>query len=273
MNSFKGTALAVVILGALAAGAGGLAWVGLREPTGDPQDPSTTRVSRPVADEVLPRNGGPGPEARDTADIRGQWEVLYVAGTVAGKREGYPMPNLIVPATDNTIDLPSLTGKPKDPLNYLGAMSYTLDPGLREADGEVQSAEKQLEWVRIHRNRISRAASSRLVPEARLIDAKTQFSVAEPALRNAERRLDERRAAGSAEESRIDLEFGPGGGKALRGIYRLHGDILTICYDEADRGRPETFADNKPSEHLIILRRLRCRPRPRMRRSSRSSRS
>ena len=175
------------MLGALAVGAGGLAWAGLRAPTGDQEDPARPRTSRPAAGEEGRRNGGPRPEARDTADIRGQWEVLYLAGTVAGKREGYPMPNLSVPATDKTINLPALTGKPKDPMNYLGGMPYTLDPG---------------------------------------------------------RRLGE-----------IDMTAGPGRGKALRGIYQLKGDILTICYDKSDRGRPETFAANKPSECLIILRR------------------
>jgi RNA polymerase sigma factor (sigma-70 family) len=187
MNSLKAVALAVVTLGALAAGAGGLAWLGLRGSTGNLVDPSETRASRPAAGEEGPQPGGPRPEARDAAEIRGQWEVLYLAGTVAGKREGYAMPYLIVPITDKTINLPALTGKPNDPMNYVGGMPYTLDPG---------------------------------------------------------------RKSGA-----IDMQAGPVGGKALRGIYRLKGDILTICYDESDRGRPETFAANKPSECLIILRR------------------
>jgi hypothetical protein len=52
----------------------------------------------------------------------------------------------------------------------------------------------------------------------------------------------------------IDIKAGAGG-KAFQGIYRLKGDFLTICYDEAGRGRPETFAANRPFECLIILRR------------------
>ena len=59
------------------------------------------------------------------------------------------------------------------------------------------------------------------------------------------------------------MEAGPGGGKALRGIYRLKDDILLICYDEADRERPATFAGDKPSERLIILRRRPPAPGPR----------
>jgi hypothetical protein len=47
-----------------------------------------------------------------------------------------------------------------------------------------------------------------------------------------------------------------------KGIYQLKGNILTICYDEAGGGRPETFADNKPSESLIILRPGGEKPEP-----------
>jgi uncharacterized protein (TIGR03067 family) len=199
MNRLKATALAVVTLGALAAGAGGLAWAALGQPASDQEAPPRPQPSRPAAGEEGRRNQGPGPAARDAADLRGSWEVLYVAGTAAGQREGYAMPLLIVPATDKTINLPALTGKPKDPLNYLGAMSYTLDPGRKSGGIDMKAA---------------------------------------------------------------------AGGKVLRGIYRLKGDILTICYDASDRGRPETFADKKPSESLIILRRrevpseLEAVPRP-----------
>ncbi len=185
MIAIKGAALAAVTLGALA---GGLAWAALRVPTDDQVKPAAPRAPSPAAGERAPRQGGLGPETGDTADIRGQWEVLYLAGTVAGKREGYAMPGLIVPATDKTINLPALTGKPNDPMNYLGAMPYALGVGRTSAE--------------------------------------------------------------------IDINAGAAGGKARRGIYRIKDDILTICYDESDRGRPETLADNKPSECLIILRRV-----------------
>jgi RNA polymerase sigma factor (sigma-70 family) len=261
MNSLKRAALAVVTLGALAAGAGGLGWAGIGEPTGDREDPSRSRVSRPAAGGEGPRNGVPEPEIRDTGGIRGQWEVLYVAGTVAGKREGYPMPNLMVPVTDKTINLPELTGKPDDPLNYLGAISYTLDPGRKEADEGVESAQEKLKWYRMSVARIGQAVRMGLVPEAELTKLKAQYKVAETALRDAERLRYERKAKKA--ESFIDMKAGPGEGKVLRGIYLLRGHVLTICYDDADRGRPETFADNKPSEHLIILRRERPAPAPR----------
>ena len=184
MNVLKGAALAAVTLGALT---GGLAWAALRIPSGEQVKPSAPRAPSPAAGERAPRQGGLGPETGDTADIRGQWEVLYLAGTVAGKREGYSMPNLIVPATDKTINLPALTGKPNDPMTYLGAMPYALGTGRKSAE--------------------------------------------------------------------IDMNAGVVRGNARRGIYRLKDDILTICYDESDR-RPETLADNKPSECLIILRRV-----------------
>ena len=38
----------------------------------------------------------------------------------------------------------------------------------------------------------------------------------------------------------IDMEFA--NGRAVQGIYQLDGDTLTICIDEADRGRPSTLA-------------------------------
>src|SRR5262245_61005700 len=37
----------------------------------------------------------------------------------------------------------------------------------------------------------------------------------------------------------IDMEFA--NGKAVRGVYDLAGDTLTICVDEAGRGRPGTL--------------------------------
>jgi uncharacterized protein (TIGR03067 family) len=186
-----------------------------------------------------------------------------VAGTVAGKREGNSMPHVVVDATDKTINLPTLS-KTKGMLYFLGAMSYTLDPGLKEAHEQVESAEEQLKWLVLaqHRHRIEHSERTGGLPDPSEIDDKTRFDVAKTALWSAERRRDERKANGSAEESRIDMEAGPGGGKALRGIYQLKDDILTICYDEADRGRPETFAINKPSERLIILGRRRSAPAP-----------
>ncbi len=187
MSKAKGVALVWLTIGAFA-GAIGLATPGIRGAIGGQEDPSNPGASRPVANQGGPRGGGPGREDRDVVDIRGQWEVLYLAGSVAGGRLGYPTPGLVVPVTDGTINLPSLTGKAEAPMSYLGRMTYTLDPQRKPGE--------------------------------------------------------------------IDMKAGPAGGKALRGIYRLKGDILTICYDDSDRMRPATFADNKVSEGLIILRRV-----------------
>jgi uncharacterized protein (TIGR03067 family) len=140
-------------------------------------------------------------------------------------------------------------------MKSLGAMSYTLEPGRKEADEQVESAEEQLKWHRLALSRIEQSVRKKLLPETSLIFAKKQVDFDEARLRNTERRRDERRAETTAQESRIDIEAAPGYGKVRRGIYRLKGDILTICYDESGRGRPETFANNKPSESLIILRR------------------
>ena len=54
--------------------------------------------------------------------------MVYLAGTVAVKREGCPMPGLLVPITDKTINLPGLSGDPKSPMIYLGRMPFLLDP-------------------------------------------------------------------------------------------------------------------------------------------------
>ena len=108
-------------------------------------------------------------------------------GPLPVSNEGYAMPDLTVPITGKTINLPALTGKPNDPLNYLGAMAYTLTPGLEEADRQVDLARERLEWVRISWNRVAGTLYTREV-RARY---KTQYQEAETALQNAERRRAE----------------------------------------------------------------------------------
>jgi len=186
-GSFMNRLHAITMVATVGALAGGLAWAGLREPASDQPERPGAHTSRPAAGEQGSRPGGP--EARVATDIRGQWEVLYLAGTVAGKREGYPMPGLVVPVTDETVNLPALTGDPKAPMIYLGGMSYLLDPQMNSGA--------------------------------------------------------------------IDMKAGSGDGKDLRGIYRLKGDILTICYGGPDGGRPKTFTSDGPSESLVVLRRDR----------------
>ncbi|WP_083671110.1 sigma-70 family RNA polymerase sigma factor [Singulisphaera sp. GP187] len=251
MNSLKGAVLAAVTFGALAAGAVGLAWAGLGEPTGDPQDPSRPSVALPAAGGEKPRLEEP--KVRDTADIRGSWEVVYVTGTVvSGNREGYTMPGQIVLVTDKTINLPTLTGNSEAPIKSLDALSYTLEPGRKEADEQVESAEEKFKGFRLALSRMEQLVRKKRLPESSLIMPKKQVDHAEAVLRNTERRRDERQAETTAQESQIDIEAAPGGGTVWRGIYRLKGGILTICYDSGG-GRPETFAGNKPSERLIIL--------------------
>jgi hypothetical protein len=106
MKSLKKVALAVLMVGTLGACVAGLARAGLREPSCDEEDPSPIRVPRLAAAQDVQRNASPAPTAGDAPDIRGIWEVLYVGGTVAGKRVGYAMPDRIARATDNTIALP-----------------------------------------------------------------------------------------------------------------------------------------------------------------------
>jgi RNA polymerase sigma factor (sigma-70 family) len=187
MDKMKGAALATLTLGALA-GIGGMAWAVLGGPADDRGASSKPAASRPAEGQEVPRVGAPVDRTRELADLRGRWEVIYLSGAVAGERQGFPMPNLVVPITEATINLPSLTGKAADPINYLGEMPYVLDPGRKAGE--------------------------------------------------------------------IDMKPGPAGGRSLKGIYRLGGDVLTICYEDAERGRPETFAAGKPSEGLLILRRV-----------------
>lgn len=123
MNRVKHMTLAAVV-GALVVG---LAWAKLWEPASDRTEPPDVVTSRlDSAQDGRPRFGGPEP--RGAGELGGQWEVLYLAGTFAGKRQGYPMPGLVVPITDATINLPALSGDPKSPMTYLGRMPFLLDP-------------------------------------------------------------------------------------------------------------------------------------------------
>jgi hypothetical protein len=135
----------------------------------------------------------------------------------------------------------------------LGALAYTREPGRMEADERVEAAAKELESLRRRLSVIERYVLKKKEPETKLIAAKKQIDYAETMLREAEKLRDERRAETNAQESQIDMGVAPGDGKAKRGIYRRKGNLLAICYDESDGGRPETFSVNKPSEGLIIL--------------------
>jgi uncharacterized protein (TIGR03067 family) len=104
------------------------------------------------------------------------------------------LPGLVVPVTDTTINLPALTGSPKDPINYLGRMLYRLDPQM--------------------------------------------------------------------ESGAINMTAGPGDDTERKGIYRIKGNVLTICFGGPDGKRPESYACDGPSESLIVLRVERPAPAP-----------
>jgi RNA polymerase sigma factor (sigma-70 family) len=247
MSSLKGVVAVVVTLGALAAGTAGLAWT-----AGGQKAPSDPAAPPQAAAEVKK------PKGLDTADIRGSWEVLYMAGTVSGKREGYFMPNLLVPITDKSINLPTLTSNPNDPIHYLGASKYTQVPGRREAKewDAADEAELKLKSFRDELARLEQAVLlKKPVSNRELSMARQKVELGKAWLQTTYKRLDARWAETTIVESQIDIEAAPDDGKARRGIYRLRGDILTICYDASDQGRPETFVDTKPSESLLILRR------------------
>src|SRR5262249_14000887 len=120
--------------GAVAAGSAALGRAG--------QDPGGSTA--PKADDSRPapaaREGGAGArisQAGPLPPIAGRWGVLYIGG--AGdlhRRVAYVEPGLIVPITEDIINLPGLTGKERDPIYYRGNMKYS-----RGRDGERQVIE------------------------------------------------------------------------------------------------------------------------------------
>jgi RNA polymerase sigma factor (sigma-70 family) len=104
--SMAGVVMATV--GVLAAASAALGWVAQ-----DPGDVARGRVERAQ------------PEPEKTSSIAGRWIVLYIAGTAAGKRQGYVEPNLLLPITAGEIPLPYLTGDDRDPIHYRKTMAYS----------------------------------------------------------------------------------------------------------------------------------------------------
>jgi RNA polymerase sigma factor (sigma-70 family) len=203
MSKWKYVGLTLLTLGTLAGvGIGVLA--GDRPfAAGDVQAAAQPGAAQPAARQ----------EEGKPPNIRGNWVVVYIAGTAAGKRQGYVMPNLMVPVTDQTMNLPFLTGKPNDPMNYRGPKRYFLDTAL-QAETPVKSKVRGALITTFYSPKPQPGAID-LVP---------------------------------AEGTNAELQV-------LRGIYRLQGNILSICYDESETGRPQTFDDNKQSENIIILQR------------------
>ena len=241
--------MAIVVVGFLAAAE---ATCGLQEWAGAQQPFANSDVPQPTSGDEEPRRTEP--MDRDTADIRGSWEVVYVSGMVSGKREGYVLPGLIVHITDKTIDLPTLTSRAKAPVKTVGALRYTLEPGRKDADEQVALAEQELQQLRVALRGTERSVLTKRLPEASLIMAKKKVDYAEDVLRIARRRRDERIVRTNAQESRINIEGAAQNEKTRRGIYKRTFDLLSICYDASGDGRPETFAANRPSETFVIMR-------------------
>jgi RNA polymerase sigma-70 factor (ECF subfamily) len=190
---------------------------------GDVQAAAQAGAAQPAASQ---KKGKP-------PNIRGNWVVVYIAGTVAGKRQGYVMPNLMVPVTDQTMNLPFLTGKPNDPMNYRGPKRYFLDKAF-QAETPVKSKVSGGLTTSFYSPKAQPGAID-LLPAQGTNDGfdllGNLFSDLLP-----------------AQETNAEL-------KVLRGIYRLQGNILSICYDKSETGRPQTFDDDKESENIIILQR------------------
>ena len=67
----------------------------------------------------------------------------------------------------------------------------TLAPLLKEADGQVKSAQEQIKIAQTALERAEEAVRMKLMPQASLIDARAQHDVAETTLHGAEARRDE----------------------------------------------------------------------------------
>lgn len=176
----------VATIGALAAGSVALGWPGQDRgnagaaASDNPRRTQTGREARPAAEA---RKGEEAPS------IAGRWSVLYIAGSVAGKREGYAEPNLLVPITEGTINLPMLTANDRDPIHYGGTMEYTID------------------W-------------------------KDDYGV-------------------------VTMKTRPGSGgpqKQMRGICRVGGDNVVLCYDTEGGTVPAQFAAARDTEIVLVLR-------------------
>jgi uncharacterized protein (TIGR03067 family) len=59
----------------------------------------------------------------------------------------------------------------------------------------------------------------------------------------------------AAKPRAIDLKVvtGPDKGKAVRGIYRLEGDELSICVAEPEKDRPTVFRTAEGSGHTLLV--------------------
>jgi len=53
----------------------------------------------------------------------------------------------------------------------------------------------------------------------------------------------------------IDLAFtaGPDKDKSVQGIYKLDGDVLTVCVAEPGKDRPKEFASAEGSGHILLV--------------------
>jgi RNA polymerase sigma factor (sigma-70 family) len=108
----------MAMIGVLAAGSISLGLAGQ-----DGGDGGAARIddrrTQDLRKDLWPGEDGKGEEA---PSIAGRWEVLYIAGTVRGKREGYVEPNMLVPITERTINLPIFSGN-EGPFIVSGAAS------------------------------------------------------------------------------------------------------------------------------------------------------
>src|SRR5262249_55423836 len=67
----------------------------------------------------------------------------------------------------------------------------TMAPLMKEADGQVKTAQEQLKIAQTALERSEEAVRMKLMPQASLIDARAQYDVASTALHAAEERRDE----------------------------------------------------------------------------------
>jgi RND family efflux transporter MFP subunit len=126
--------------------------------------------------------------------------LISVASPFLGTVEAPPDATVPLPGTEVAKGQPIFVIKPI----LSPEARATMAPLLKEADGQVKSAQELLKIAQINLERTQKGVRDKDLPEAQLIDVKAQFDVAQTALRAAEARFDELR--------KIALDPGAGSG-------------------------------------------------------------
>jgi RNA polymerase sigma factor (sigma-70 family) len=243
-HSVKIVAAAVISLGALGAGVGGLGWAGIGEPGQEPAAAISVEDGR-VA------NGPDKGDSPGSVNLRGWWQIIYFGGAVTGKREQYVVPGVKLPVTRTQIILPMLTGDGKDTLHFGSAVAYSARSQMAKERTGVDSMLK-----------VEPAVPAPVKPAMKSVQQLGELSATATIGRSGQSATT-KGASADAEQSplsidwgEIDFSKGSRGQKELWGMYLLKKDILTIWYDDVSTARPmpESLNSDRASLRLLILR-------------------